>query len=361
MEDDKKIVLFQTSQSRTTLARFRSKIEAISPGSDFEIGRNSLITLVIGSMEKSPEQWDDHCQINIGWIGSSFINRLADNEKALSKILLDEICTSCFRFLFELYLSIKNDLSMEFEQARRFIFSNLSLFDESSKEQIEYTIKEMPISIFKSIANSEAIESFRDFNSASNRAEKLKADWDNDLLERASRVEKLKEEISKYETAFNFVGLFQGFDDLSKEKTKEKDNLLFWIRVLGAATVAPIFLEIAFIYLNIKDISIVQQGLLFSILPMISLVGISIYYFKILLFNYKSVKSHILQIELRKTLCRFIQHYADYSSKIKEKDRDSLSKFENIIFSGIVSDDEKLPTAYDGIEQIGQLIKSVRQ
>ncbi|HEX5844062.1 MAG TPA: hypothetical protein VFY62_16425, partial [Pseudomonas sp.] len=62
----------------------------------------------------------------------------------------------------------------------------------------------------------------------------------------------------------------------------------------------------------------------------------------------------------RKTLCRFIQSYADYSTEIKKKDAGSLDKFESIIFSGVVSDEGNIPSAYDGVEQIGKIFKSLK-
>ncbi|HGE6119725.1 hypothetical protein [Vibrio cholerae] len=76
--------------------------------------------------------------------------------------------------------------------------------------------------------------------------------------------------------------------------------------------------------------------------------------------NYRSTKAQIMQIELRQTLCQFIQSYAEYASEIKSKDTTSLEKFENLIFSGILSDAEKLPSTFDGLEQIGKLLKSVK-
>ncbi|WAJ71871.1 hypothetical protein [Catenovulum adriaticum] len=353
-------ILINTNQSKTVLARFRAKVDGLVPGTDFEKQRNSLIRLVVNSMENSPEQWDEMCQINIEWIGDSFISRLSDEEQELSKERLDDICSMCFRFLFELYLSMKNDLSMEFEAARRFVFNNVDSFEASAREQIEYAIREMPISIFKVISNSEAITSIKDFNSVSSKAEQLKADWESEISEKEGRANTLKKSLEKYENGFNFVGLYQGFDDLSKEKVKEKDNLLFWLRILSVMIVLPILAELVFVYWNIKDIAAVKEGIIVSIFPTISLVAISIYYFRVLLFNFKSVKSQLLQIDLRKTLCRFIQNYSDYSSEIKKQDADSLSKFENIIFSGIVADDGKLPSTYDGVEQLGKLIKSAK-
>lgn len=352
-------VLFITNQSKTVLAKFKHKVDSLAPSGDFERQRNSLIRLVIGSMENKPEQWDELCQININWIGDQFINRLA-NEEELSKERLDNICSMCFRFLFELYLSMKIDLAFEFEAAKRFVFNNLDSFETDAREQIEYAIRDMPISIFKAIANSDAIDSLKNFNSVSAKAEKLKDDWDSDLSEREARVNSLKESLSKYENAFNFVGLYQGFDELSIEKKKERDGILLWLRVLSVLIVSPIVAELTFVYMHLDNIAAVKDGLLVSIFPTVSLVAISVYYFRVLLFNYKSVKSQLLQIDLRKTLCRFIQNYSEYSSEMKKKDANSLDKFESIIFSGIVTDHDSLPSTFDGMDQIGKLIKAAK-
>lgn len=353
-------VIFETNQSKTVLSKFKLKVDGLVPADDFEKQRNSLIRLVVNSMESKPEQWDNLCQINIEWIGDQFISRLADEEKELSKERLDDICSMSFRFLFELYLSMKNDLAMEFEAARRFVFNNVDLFESNAKEQIEYAIRDMPINIFKSIANSESIESIKDFNTVSAKADKLKEEWENDLSARESRVDKLKNSLSEYENGFNFVGLYQGFDDLAREKSAERDRVLFWLIVLSVIIVLPVLAELIIIYLNIDDIAAIKDGLIVSIFPTLSLAAIAIYYFRVLLFNYKSIKSQLLQIDLRKTLCRFIQHYSEYSNEIKKQDSESLAKFENIIFSGIVTEEGNLPSTYDGIEQIGKLIKSAR-
>jgi len=351
-------ILLNTNESKTVLMRFRTKVENLITDNDFEKGRNNLVKLVLRSMEKTPADWDSNCQINIGWVGDNFIHRLSDEERELSKERLDDICALCFRFLFEYYLSIQNELAMDFASAKRFVFDNINSFERDAKEQIEYVIQQMPISIFKVIANSEAIESIKDFNSVSSKADKLKSDWESEISEKEKRANKLKDALESYENGFNFVGLFQGFDDLAKDKIKEKNSLLLWIKVLSVIIFIPIIFEFYIIYSHIDDLSSVKEGMLISIFPTLSFLAISIYYFRVLLFNFKSVKSHLLQIELRKTLCRFIQSYSGYSSEIKKNDVDSLTKFENIIFSPIVSDDEKLPSSYEGIEQIAKLIKS---
>jgi hypothetical protein len=353
-------ILFDTNQSKTVLANFKHKIDGLSPADDFEKQRNSLIRLVTSAMASKPKEWDELCEINIAWVGNQFISRLSNEEKALDKARLDDICSMCFRFLFELYLSMKNDLATEFEAARIFVLNNVDSFEYSAKEQIEFAIREMPISIFKAIANSDSIKSIKDFNAVSAKAEKLREDWDAELSAKEGRVNKLKESLEKYENGFNFVGLHQGFDDLATTKSTERDNILFWLKILSVLIVLPVLAEFVIIFKHIDNISAIKDGLIVSIFPMLSLAAIAIYYFRVLLFNYRSVKSQLLQIDLRKTLCRFIQHYSDYSSEIKKQDAASLEKFENVIFSGIVTDDGNLPSTYDGVEQISKLIKSVK-
>lgn len=98
-----------------------------------------------------------------------------------------------------------------------------------------------------------------------------------------------------------------------------------------------------------------------ALVPSASIVVISIYYFRVLLFNYRSAKSQLLQIDLRKTLCQFIQSYSEYSSEIKAKDKDALARFESVIFSGIVSTEENMPSTYDGIDQISKLIATLKK
>lgn len=353
-------VLFNTEQNKAVLSKFSHMISTLASSNDFEMQRNRLINFVINSMINMPEHWDKQCAINVNWIGGQFINRIANRSTTLDKTQLDEICAMCFRFLFELYLSTKNELSIELEIARKDVLNNIELFENTARDQINYALRDMPISIFKAISNSDSINSIKDFNAISAKAEKLKLEWENELSAREARVNQLKESLETYENGFNFVGLFQGFDDLSQKKINESKNILFWLIILSVLIVLPIAAELVIIYKNINAISAIKDGILVSIFPTVSIVVIAIYYFRVLLFNYKSVKSQLLQIDLRKTLCRFIQNYSDYSRKIKEHDAEALMKFENIIFSNIISDDSTLPSTYDGIEQIGKLIKSIK-
>jgi hypothetical protein len=90
----------------------------------------------------------------------------------------------------------------------------------------------------------------------------------------------------------------------------------------------------------------------------ITLLLILFWFFRIILHNIKSVKSQIMQLELRMTLCQFIQSYAEKSKELKGYNKEGFEKFENLIFSSIVSSDEKIPSTFDGMEHVSSLLKN---
>ena len=67
-----------------------------------------------------------------------------------------------------------------------------------------------------------------------------------------------------------------------------------------------------------------------------------------------------MQIELRKSLCQFIQDYSKYSKEISRENAGLLSKFEEVIFSNIMTSEDKIPSTFDGLEQLATLIKAVK-
>jgi len=64
----------------------------------------------------------------------------------------------------------------------------------------------------------------------------------------------------------------------------------------------------------------------------------------------KNIIAQMMQLELRMALCQFIHNHAD-----------DYEKFENIIFSPLVSSDDKIPTTFDGMEQLAKLVSEFRK
>ncbi len=355
---------FDTDQSKKVIEIFKNKIYALDISEGFERERNNHIRLVLSAMVKEPEQWDKHCQISIRMVGDSFIKKIStEDTTTFTKKRWDYLCASCFQFLFEFYLSTKNNLSMELEDTRLFVIQEMDSFEPSAKKRIQQVIQEIPVRIVKSIVNSDGIESITDFSAASVKAEKLKKDWDTELTEKEKRVTALQSTLLEQENDYNFIGISKGFSNLAEKKKDEARVLLGALFIAGLGLIVPLIIEFLFLILTKQqaEFQYLTVGHLIVVIPIISIEIILIYFFRILLLNHKSVKAQILQIELRQTLCEFIENYADYSVKIKAKNPNALEKFENLIFSGILSNPEKLPSTFEGMEQISDLIKSFKK
>ena len=130
---------------------------------------------------------------------------------------------------------------------------------------------------------------------------------------------------------------------------------------MGTLILIPLIAEIFLSITGKVGTTTLSLDDLMVLLPLISVEVILLYFFRVILVNHRSVKAQIMQIELRQTMCQFIQHYTEYSSKIKKEDSGALEKFESLIFSGILSNPEKLPSTFDGVDQLGSFIKSVKK
>ncbi|MDU9395423.1 hypothetical protein [Pseudomonas sp. zfem003] len=172
------------------------------------------------------------------------------------------------------------------------------------------------------------------------------------LKKLSSEVEKMDEELRKREVAYNFVGLYEGFNSMREAKQGELDKQNTLVKWLGIAVVAPLLVKLLGALLPGGDELNV---------PLLITIGglelILIYFFRIALHSANSIKAQLLQIDLRRTLCSFIQSYADYSKKIKEGNPAALDKFETLIFSGLVMQDDKLPSTFDGLEPIQKILE----
>lgn len=359
-----KTVFFVNQQTINGINKFMTQISVMN-NNVFYDELVEKIKIVLNAMLAEPKLWDKYCGLTIESIGSAFITEIIEyNSNELTREpenKLHKIFAFCYRFICELELSVKEDISIELVSVKSFAADHLDDFGERTKQQIRYSNYTLPTHILKRLITHDNITAISEFNKKIDEAINLKKSWDDEIARKEKDIVLLKEALEKYEDGFNFVGLYKGFDDISIAKRTEKNIILFFMVLTGIIAIMPLMCEIWY-YINNVDYfrNIEIKTLLIVIVPTVSLVVILIYYFRVFLVNYKSVKSQLLQIELRKTLCRFIQSYADYASDIKQKDKELLLKFESIVFSGIVSDDEKLPTTFDGLDKIASFIKSLK-
>lgn len=354
-------MFFENEENSRILADFIRKAEATNLNDESSQSRLELAKEIIEYIYKAPKKWDDKCSFNIKHIGDEFIRSLINFDSSNTE-QLDMIYSDSYRFLceFDFLIGPEKELGRELRRIKNNIQQDTSEIDKDVKSQIIYASYVMPANIAKEFINDANIGAFKDFESQITKANDLKTKWDNEIKIKEETVDTLKDKLEEYKIGFNFVGLYQGFSELASKKKKEAFWLFLSLIGMGLLILIPLIVEIVFSILGLIDFKKLGLDHLMIFLPLISIEIILIYFFRIILFNYKSVKAQIMQIELRQTLCQFIQSYADYSSEIKKQDSSALDKFESLIFSGVISDPEKLPSTYDGIDQIGNFIKSIK-
>lgn len=354
-------MFFENADNTQILAKFLRKADAAHIEDKSRQNRLAIAKEIIGHIYKSPKDWDDRCTFNIQHIGGQFLQWLSDFDSNKASDI-DHIYTIAYRFLceFDFLVGAGKELSRELQSLKDRIQNDIHEIDENLRSQITYASYVMPASIAKEFINDANIGVFKNFETKMLDAENLKKLWDEEIHSKEQTVNTLKEKLEKYKIGFNFVGLYQGFAGLSEKKEKESFWSFLSLIGMGLLILLPPIVEIVLSASDIIDPKALGVDHLMILLPLISIEVILIYFFRVILLNHRSVKAQIMQLELRQTLCQFIQSYADYSSEIKKKDSGALDKFESLIFSGVLSDPEKLPSTFDGMDQIGNLIKSIK-
>ncbi len=356
------VSFFSKEENQAVLRQFALVLKSISPTQTAEPDVIPSLTQFFNVLIPNTSVFDQHCASNTEWIGAHFIRQLiefTDAKPENREGALIPIFTSAYRFLCELEFSQPGDLSFELRSIKHFVNENLDRFGVE-KQQLIYANYIMPANVTKKLINSPALVEFKSFAETAKSATQLKVAWDKEIKEKSEEIEALRDGLSRVTTTYNFVGLVKGFETLALHKKREKFHSFMAILALGALMVTPVLAQLWFTAVHIDTIDSHRNTLIYSLPPLIALEVILLYLFRVVLFNYRSVTTQLLQINLRVSLCQFIQSYSEYSTKIKQQDAGALEKFESLIFSGITSDSGSLPSTFDGVEQIAKLVNSVR-
>ena len=243
-----------------------------------------------------------------------------------------------------------------------------------NKEYLKYKIyfdylDDLPYRICREIYSNSQLNEIRkfleekDFSSFNELIEKSEIttevikDWSLKFDEKTDEVKALGLKLDNYKTSYDFVLLNEGFKRLYDQKKNELDKAKNTYGFIAATMFTIPFAEFlalvaAFFYF---DGEIPSNMWLVSI-PFITLILITLYLLKISLQDKRAIQSQMMQLELRMALCQFIHNYAEDSEKLHAKNRAGFEKFENIIFSPLFSSDDKIPTTFDGMEQLAKMV-----
>ena len=312
-------------------------------------------------IESNATEFDNLCQISIETSSNGtngFLRRLENNS---SDTDVEILIALIYGFIAELNISFRGELSDELTDFIKFTDQEASTYDSAAKNLIDSAQRTLPAAILKKILNSDSFANLRNVPAVSSQVEERIKKWEEYLNQSEIKATRLGNIFSEHSQAFNFVGLHDGFKDLAAEVRKELRFAQIGMVVFGILILGPALMNMTLILTGQVNLSTTEiQSLVASGIISVTLTLLLLYYFKIALRKADSCRAQLLQLGLRMSLCRFIQSYADYSNEIKRNNATALDKFESLIFSGLVESGDRLPTTFDGIDQLTNMIKSMK-
>lgn len=127
-----------------------------------------------------------------------------------------------FRFIIEPSI-LSPEIESHFSPLRTikdFALYNYNEFDERSRAQIDFSLRELPLAMVKEVLSSSNVDTYKKYIDSLNEGRQFFEKCDSFLKEQHAKIESIKESLKGYEVAFNFVGLFDGFNSLGKKERK---------------------------------------------------------------------------------------------------------------------------------------------
>ncbi len=324
--------------------------------------------IILEKMSESDDCWLSICPFNYHYIGKYFEERLNFLKNNWDSEILDDIFLISIRFLREAELTMRRQYKKKlwndddiYEKIWNW-FNSLTNNDISPYDisQLNYIQNDYSLMLLNDYLGNKSFQAFLNYEENIKKIEQhsivLKETSDNiqkSADEKLEKVEQLSDTLKNLKQGFNFVALSDGFSRMLNEKKSSKKWILLLLFIIaGIISVIP-----AYKFLSDGGTNLTWQQIAISA----GLELVLIYFFRVVLFHYRTVQTQIMQLDLRLSLCQFIQSYAEYAKEIKTNDKDALDKFENLIFSSILSSDEKIPSTFDGLEQLNSLIKQFKQ
>lgn len=327
------------------------RLESLTKEDDNSNRQIELCLAMLKKIAASPKQYDISARLNIEWSGQYIeeiiLNKKTDNES------LNDLCRYLSRIAREsnfrtpyMAKSPEKELIEYYDYGK--VFEN-----SSDRENCDFIWATLPRYIVKEHLD-EVVKREIEFNDA-------KAQWTEELKSYKSIIESYINVLKEQRGRFNFVYLSKAFHEMHAQKNKELRFAFSSMLALGILVVTPLAYQ--FIFGGLATTGIGEGLTAAEAGKLISLLGLEVallYFFRIALKNYYSVKAQLLQLELRLSLCGFIESYADFAKSRKTKDADPLAKFESIIFAGITPDESNVPSTFDGVEQLLKIAKEFK-
>lgn len=273
---------------------------------------------------------------------------------------LRNLFSYAYLFLCEADLRPSYKILFNLDRYSDYVHVHLEEFSGTDRQRLIYATHLMPAHVAKQLLKNHDFLNLLDIPKTLERLEQENGDWNEKIDADIERVTQLSGKVAELTTSYNFVGLNKGFQSLREAKKKESSSAFAFLIFIGAIMITTPIGAWSWVMLAEHSPPIPQINLIYSAPVLITIELLLVYFFRITLGQFKSIKAQLLQIDLRMTLCQFIEKYAEYATKIRGDDKELLGKFEAVVFSGLAPDESGIPSTFDGMEHLTNLIKSMR-
>ncbi|ELY6220263.1 hypothetical protein SNQ36_001711 [Cronobacter sakazakii] len=317
---------------------------------------------------QTPKQLDDQTPFNRKHVGEQIFdkNTVASDPKYHLSILL--------RFMWEYCLSVNGPFfpldkpHMDGENLTRLDKADEAIWGEEVyflTPPFTWVKDIMPYEIYRDFLSDPRLQEAKILiENVENEKLKLEGSVQKIINSATSSVEYLEavkeqaEDLGKRLTDIkregNFKLLAKAFSTLRINKNKEVVYAQFrmWLFIVFLIALPVSVFKHAY-YAGQINVSI--SGLLIYV-PLISLELLFFYFMRLFYVEVKSLKSQLVQIDLRLNLCEFIYDYVETRDKThSDKVSESWKAFEALIFSPIQPNEDKIPSVMDGTDVLADL------
>lgn len=348
---------FATDFNQKTISTMMHKVRGgLDSKRDSNNERHKFLLEFIGIalfyIQNNPTSFDERCIMNIASLGNRFIEEIRSFDLSEESAL--HLFAYCYRFIIEYQISSPNAISGELLD----VLARVSDFEYgAAASQVRYAGHQMLINVVQHYLYHPSLVSLKNLPEVIQRSETERGHAEKSIIDREDRVNALAEKLETYETAFNFVGLYSGFKSLKAAKVSERRWNFFFLLVLGAMLLFPVMVK----FLSLVNAPVKTEPDLVGLAALAGVELLILYFFRVALQNFRSIKAQLLQIDLRMTLCQFVQSYAEYSKGAPNGSKGLLERFEQVVFSGIVNDESAIPSTFDGLDKLAELVGKIRK
>ncbi|MGN8142943.1 hypothetical protein ACTJK3_18840 [Pseudomonas sp. 22105] len=350
---------FSDNLRRAIFEHASTRIKTVIDGlREDEDEKNRYLLNFIGAtfhhIKSYPDLFDERCPENIKNMGDRYVE--GANHLVLSDVSdVEYMFSTSYRFLIEYQLGSTDALSGDLLGLIARIYDYE--YNGSTFSQLKYAEHQMLIDITKRYIHHPNMTALKALPAQLEQVDLERKRIVKDIGEREIRVNALKDKLDTYKNAFNFFGLYDGFSKLRAAKGTEGIIGLSVLIFLALLMVLPFIVKF---YIAFTPGARPELDTQFY-LAIIGFEVVMAYFFRVALQNYKSVKAQLIQIDLRMTLCQFVQDYAVYAKEVSKDSPQLLDRFDQIVFSGIVNDEGAIPSTFDGLEHLANLISKVKK